>query len=50
MQETQENQVLSLGWKDTLEEEMATCSTILAWKILWTEEAGRLQARGVTKS
>ena len=34
--------VQSLGWKDPLEEEMATHSSILAWKILWTEEAGRL--------
>ena len=43
MQETQETQVQSLHWEDTLEEEMATCSTILAWKIPWTEEPGRLQ-------
>ena len=46
----QETQVRSLGWEDTLEEEMATCSTILAWKIPWTEEAGRLQFRGSQKS
>ena len=50
MQETQEKQVRSLGWKDTLEEEMATCSTILAWKISWTEEAGRLQSVGLQRS
>ena len=31
-------QVLSLGWEDPLEEEMATHSSILAWKIPWTEE------------
>ena len=42
MQETQETQVRSLCWEDTLEEEMATGSTILAWKIPWTEEPGAL--------
>ena len=42
--------VQSLGWKDTLEEEMATCSTILAWKISWTEEAGRLQSMDLQRS
>ena len=36
--------VQSLGWEDPLEEEMATLSGILAWKILWTEEAGWLQS------
>ena len=34
----QETQVLSLGWEDPLEKEMATHSTILAWRIPWTEE------------
>ena len=43
MQETQETQVRSLGWEDPLEEEMATPSSILAWKIPWTEEPGGLQ-------
>ena len=38
MQETQEIQVPSLGWEDPLEEEMATHSSILVWKIPWTEE------------
>ena len=38
MQEIQEMQVQSLGWEDALEEEMATQSSILAWKIPWTEE------------
>ena len=38
----QETRVRSLGWKDLLEEEMATHSSILAWKIPWTEEPGRL--------
>ena len=36
--ETQEMQVRSLGWEDRLEEEMATHSRILAWRIPWTEE------------
>ena len=39
-------QVQSLGWEDPLEEEMATNSSILAWKIPWTEEPGRLQSIG----
>ena len=43
MQEPQETQVLSLCWEDTLEEAMATHSSILAWRIPWTEEPGRLQ-------
>ena len=34
----QETQVQSLDWEDPLEEEMATCSSILAWRIPWTEE------------
>ena len=42
MQEVQEIQVRSLGWEDSLEKEMATCSSILAWKIPWTEESGGL--------
>ena len=42
MQETQEMWVQSLGWEDPLEEEMATHSSILAWRIPWTEELGRL--------
>ena len=42
MQETQEMWVRSLDWKDPLEEDMATHSSILAWKIPWTEELGRL--------
>ena len=39
----QEIQVLSLGQEDTLEKEMATHSSTLAWKIPWMEEPGRLQ-------
>ena len=42
MQETQEMRVRSLGWEDTLEEGMATHSSIFAWRIAWTEEPGRL--------
>ena len=37
-------QVQLLGWEDPLEEEMATCSSILAWKIPWTEEPGGLHS------
>ena len=44
-----ETWVQSLGREDLLEKEMATHSSILAWKIPWTEEPGRLQS-GVTKS
>ena len=40
----QEQRVRSLGGKDPLEKEMATYSSILAWKIPWTEEPGRLQS------
>ena len=46
MQETQEMQVRSLGWEDPLEEEMATHSNILAWKIPWIEKPGWLQSMG----
>ena len=38
----QETQVRSLGEEDSLEKEMATHSTVLAWRIPWTEEPGRL--------
>ena len=40
-----ETQVHSRGQEDLLEEEMATCSSILAWKIPWTEEPGGLQSK-----
>ena len=43
MQETLETQVQSLGQEDTLQKEMATHSSILAWEIPWMEEPGRLQ-------
>ena len=42
----QETWVQSLGWEDPLEKEMATHSSILAWRISWTEEPGRLQYTG----
>ena len=42
----QERWVQSLGWDDPLEEEMATYSSIPAWRIPWTEEPGRLQCMG----
>ena len=41
----QQTQVQSLGQEDPLEKGMATHSSILAWRILWTEEPGRLQSR-----
>ena len=41
-----ETWVQSLGWEDLLEKEMATHSSILAWKLPWTEEPGRLQSMG----
>ena len=44
MQETQEMQVGSLGGEDPPEEEMATHSRVLAWRIPWTEEPGGLQS------
>ena len=49
MQETQETQVQSLGQENPLEEEMATHSSILAWRISWTEEPGRLQSKGLQR-
>ena len=42
----QETWVLSLGWEDPLEKEMATYSSILAWRISWTEELDGLQSMG----
>ena len=42
----QETQVPSLSWEDSLEKEMATHSSILAWRIPWTEEPSRLQSTG----
>ena len=42
-----QTRVRSLGWEDPLEKEMATHSTILAWRIQWTEDPGRLQYMGL---
>ena len=42
----QETRVQSLGWEDLLEKEMATHSSILAWRIPWTEEPGNQQSMG----
>ena len=50
MQKTQGTQVKSLGWEDALEEGMATHSSILAWRIPWTEEPGGVTVHGVAKS
>ena len=50
MPETQEIRVPSLGEEESLEEEMTTSSSILAWKIPWTEEPGRATVHGVTES
>ena len=44
-----EAQVLSLDWEDPLEKEMATHSSILAWRIPWTEEPGGLQSMGLQR-
>ena len=41
-----ETQVLSLGWEDPLEKEIATHSSILVWEIPWIEEPGGLQSMG----
>ena len=43
---TQETKIRSLGWEDPLEERMSTHSSILAWRIPWTEESGRLESMG----
>ena len=42
----QETRVQFLGGEDPLEKEMETCSSILAWRIPWTEEPGRIQSMG----
>ena len=49
MQEIQEMRVQSLGGEDPLEEGMATHSSILAWRIPWTEKPGRLQPTGLQR-
>ena len=50
MQEMEEAQVWSLSGEDCLEEEMATHSSILAWRILWTEEPDGLQSLGLQRA
>ena len=45
----QDMRVQSLGWEASLEKEMATHSSILAWEIPWTEGPGRLQSMGSQK-
>ena len=44
MQETRQTLVVSMGLEDALEEEISTHSSILAWRIPWAEEPGRLQS------
>ena len=46
----QETQAQSLGWKEPLEKEIATHSSIIAWEIPWTEESARLQSTGSQNS
>ena len=46
----QEMWVRSLGWEDTLEKEMATHSSIFAWRVPWTEEPDGLQSMGSLES
>ena len=46
----QETWVRSLNWEDPLEKDMGTHSSILAWRIPWTEEPGRLQSMGSQES
>ena len=46
----QETRVQSLGWEDPLEKEMATHSSILAWRIPWTEEPGGYSPKGHKES
>ena len=45
-----ETRIQSLGWEDPLEKGMAAHSSILAWRLPWTEETGRLQSMGSQKS
>ena len=46
----QEAWILSLDWEDPLEKEMATLSSILTWKIPWTEACGKAKVHGFAKS
>ena len=45
----QETQIWPLDWEDSLEKEMATHSSILDWRIPWTEEPGELQSMGLQR-
>ena len=45
----QETQVQSLGWEDPLKKEMEAHSSVLAWRIPWTEEPGGLQFTGLQR-
>ena len=45
----QKTQVHFLGWEDPLEKEMATHSSIIAWRIPWTEEPGQATVHGVSR-
>ena len=45
----QETRVRSLGWEDALEKEMAIHSSILAWRIPWSEESGGLESMGLQR-
>ena len=45
----QETRVRSLGWEDPLEEVMATYSSVLVWRLPWTEEPGGLQTTGLQR-
>ena len=47
MQKTRDR---SLGWEDPLEQGMATHSSVLAWRIPWSEEPGRLQSMGLQRA
>ena len=49
MQYMQEPQVRFLGWEDLLEEEMVTHSSMLAWRILWTDEPAGLESMGLQR-
>ena len=45
-----ETRVRSLGWEDPLEKEMAIHASILAWRIPWTEDPGRVQSMGLQRA
>ena len=49
VQEMQESSIQSLGWEDPLEEGIASHSSILAWRIPWTEELGGLQSMSLQR-